>query len=47
MNVETMERLLEFCIGKIPDDDVLKLEEMLSSQVPAKAIAADAALKRR
>lgn len=47
MNVETMERLLEFCMGKIPDDDMLTLEEMLSSQVPAKDMAADAAIKRR
>lgn len=47
MNVETMERIMEFCMGKIPDDDLMKLDEMLSSQIPAKAIAADAALRRR
>lgn len=47
MNVETMERIMEFCIGKIPDDDLLKLDEMLSSQIPAKDMAADAAIKRR
>ncbi|MGX9982930.1 hypothetical protein [Methylobacterium fujisawaense] len=47
MNVETMERIMEFCMGKIPDDDLMKLDEMLSSQIPAKAMAADAAIKRR
>jgi hypothetical protein len=47
MNVETMERLLEFCMGKIPDEDLLKLDEMLSSRVKAEDMAADAALRRR
>lgn len=47
MNVETMERIMEFCMGKIPDEDLMKLDEMLSSRIPAKAMAADAAIKRR
>lgn len=47
MNVETMERLLEFCIGKIPDEDMLTLHDMLANGVPAKEMAADAAIKGR
>ena len=47
MTPQTMERLLEFCMGKIPDEDLMTLEEMLAKQVPAKEIAADAAIKRR
>lgn len=47
MNTQTMEQLLEFCIGKIPDEDLMTLEKMLAAQIPAKEIAADAALKRR
>lgn len=47
MNVETMERLLEFCIGKIPDEDMLALHDMLAKGVPAKEMAADAAIKGR
>lgn len=47
MTPQTMESLLEFCMGKIPDDDLLKLEEMLSSRVSDRDMAADAAIKRR
>lgn len=47
MTPETMENLLEFCMGKITDEDLMTLEEMLAKQVPAKEIAADAAIKRR
>lgn len=47
MTPQTMENLLEFCLGKIPDDDLLKLEEMLSSRVSDRDMAADAAIKRR
>ncbi|MGH1590440.1 hypothetical protein ACRBEV_21515 [Methylobacterium phyllosphaerae] len=34
-------------MGKIPDDDLLKLEEMLTSRVSDRDMAADAAIKRR
>jgi hypothetical protein len=47
MTPETMEQLLEFCLGKIPDDDMLTLQDMLTKAVPAKDLAADAAIKRR
>ncbi len=47
MTPQTMERILEFCLGKIPDDDLLTLEDMLAKGVPAKDMAADAAIKRR
>ncbi|MGC5779835.1 hypothetical protein [Methylobacterium sp. NFXW15] len=47
MTPQTMESILEFCMGKIPDEDLMTLEEMMAKQVPAKEIAADAAIKRR
>jgi hypothetical protein len=42
-----MERLLEFCLGKIPDEDLMTLEEMLAKGVPDRVMASDAAIKRR
>lgn len=47
MTPQTMESILEFCMGKIPDEDLMTLEEMLAKGVPAKDMAADAAIKRR
>ena len=47
MTPETMEQILEFCMGKIEDDDMLTLHDMLADGVPDKDMAADAAIKRR
>ncbi len=47
MTLETMENLLDFCLGKIPDEDLMTLHEMLAKGVSDKAMAADAAIKRR
>lgn len=47
MTPQIMESILEFCMGKIPDEDLMTLEEMLAKGVPAKDMAADAAIKRR
>lgn len=47
MTPQTMEQVLEFCLGKIEDDDMLTLHDMLDKAVPAKDMAADAAIKRR
>jgi len=46
MTPQTMERILEFCLGKIPDEDLMTLEDMLAKGVPAKDMAAEAAIKR-
>ena len=47
MTPETMESLLEFCMGKIPDEDLMTLHEMLAKGVSDKAMATDASIKRR
>ena len=47
MTPKIMESLLDFCMGKIPNEDLMTLEEMLAKGVSDKAMAADAAIKRR
>lgn len=47
MTPQTMNKILEFCAPKLSEADVLKLDELLDKCVPAKAMAADAAIKRR
>lgn len=47
MTPRTMNKILEFCAPKLSQADVLRLDELLDKCVPAKAMAADAAIKRR
>jgi len=47
MTPKTMESIIELCTPKLSEEDVLKLDAMLAKLVPPKAMAADAAIKRR
>ncbi|BAU89378.1 hypothetical protein MPPM_0773 [Methylorubrum populi] len=42
-----MDRILELCVPKLSEEDLLILEGKLAKMIPAETLAADSALKRR